>query len=78
MDTNANATNSMSQTQRILAYLQDGNTITPLEALRKFSCLRLGARISDISKIIGKPVSRKRIQVTNADGKNVYVMQYSL
>lgn len=78
MDTNVNATNSASQTQRILAYLQEGNTITPLEALRKFSCLRLGARISEISEIIGKPVSRKRIQVVNADGKSVYVMQYSL
>lgn len=78
MDTNTNATNSASQTQRILAYLQEGNTITPLEALRKFSCLRLGARIADISKIIGRPVSRKRIQVSNAEGKIVYVMQYSL
>lgn len=78
MNTNANATNSASQAQRILAYLQDGHTITPLEALHKFSCLRLGARIADISKIIGRPVSRKRIKVPNAEGKEVYVMQYSL
>ena len=78
MDTNINATNSASQTARILAYLQDGHTITPLEALQKFSCLRLGARISEISEIVGHPVNRKRIQVTNAQGKSVYVMQYSL
>jgi len=38
----------MTQAQQILQYLQDGNSITPLEALHKFGCLRLGARIWDL------------------------------
>lgn len=37
-----------SQAGQILLHLQSGNTITPLEALHKFNCFRLGARIFDI------------------------------
>lgn len=38
----------MTQTQRILIYLKTGKSLTPLEALQKFGCLRLAARISDL------------------------------
>jgi len=75
---NLNPVTSASQTKRILAYLQAGGKITPLDALYKFGSMRLGARIADISKLIGRPVSRQRIKVFNADGKEVYVMQYYL
>lgn len=37
-----------SQTELILEYLRQGNTITPIEALQKFGCFRLGARIWDL------------------------------
>jgi Helix-turn-helix domain len=40
-----------SQTQRILAYLKKGRAITPLQALAKFQCFRLGARIWDIRQM---------------------------
>ena len=36
------------QTKEILSYLQEGNTLTPIEALTKFGCFRLGARIWDL------------------------------
>lgn len=39
-----------SQSQSILDYLKAGNSLTPLEALRLFGCMRLGARIWDLSK----------------------------
>lgn len=39
---------SGSQTVRILEWMLEGNSITPLEALEKFQCFRLGARIADI------------------------------
>lgn len=45
---NENRAASKSQTDQILEYLLAGNSITPLEALDKFKCFRLGARISDI------------------------------
>ncbi len=66
----------MSQSKKILNYLLKGNTITPLEAIDKFHCLRLGARIKDIEKKLGYPPKRKRVRVTNADGKDVWVAQY--
>jgi hypothetical protein len=40
----------MTQTELIKDYLQRGNTITPFEALQKFGCFRLGARIYDLKK----------------------------
>ena len=38
----------MTQTQRILIYLKTGKSLTPLEALNKFGCFRLAARINDL------------------------------
>jgi hypothetical protein len=38
----------MSQSERILYFLSEGNTITPLEALRMFNCFRLASRIAEI------------------------------
>ena len=39
-----------TQNQMILEYLQAGYSLTPLEALNKFGCFRLGARIWDLHK----------------------------
>jgi hypothetical protein len=41
-------TTRQSQTKRIADYLLQGNSITPLEALDKFDCFRLGARVKDL------------------------------
>lgn len=38
----------MSQNKRILQYLLKGRSLTPLQALKKFGCLRLAARINDL------------------------------
>ena len=48
MDINENTGACKSQTERILDYMLQGHAITPLEALEKFKCFRLGARIADI------------------------------
>lgn len=39
-----------TQTQQILAALQAGEKLTPMDALNRFGCLRLGARIWDLRK----------------------------
>lgn len=39
-----------TQTDQILAHLKGGGTLTPLEALHKFGCFRLGARIWDLKR----------------------------
>ena len=64
---NENAIASKSQTQKILEYLLEGNSITPLEALERFKCFRLGARIADIkakgylvySEFVDTPTQKK-------------------
>lgn len=45
---NENTGACKSQTQRILDYMLQGHAITPLEALKTFGSLRLGARIAEI------------------------------
>lgn len=40
----------MSQNKEILDHLKSGKTITPTEALDKFGCFRLGARIKNLRK----------------------------
>tara|TARA_R110002110_G_scaffold87307_18_gene227709 strand:+ start:1037 stop:1261 length:225 start_codon:yes stop_codon:yes gene_type:complete len=54
----------MSQANDILNYLKQGNTITPLEALKKFHCLRLAARINDL-KEKGHMITKDNIKNTN-------------
>ena len=39
-----------TQNSRILQHLLDGHSITPIEALDKFGCFRLGARIFELRK----------------------------
>lgn len=48
MNINPNEKSSQSQNKQILDYLQSGKSITQLEALQKFKCLRLSARIKDL------------------------------
>ena len=40
----------MTQTFKILSYLQGGGSLTPKEALDLFGCMRLGARVYDLKK----------------------------
>ena len=54
---------ALTQNQRILEYLKSGKKLTPLEALNKFGCLRLSARIFNLKEhghaIITENVTRK-------------------
>ena len=38
----------MTQKEMVLGYLQKGKTLTPMEALEKFGCFRLAARVHDL------------------------------
>ena len=38
----------MSQTQQIQKHLEKGKSITPIDALNKYGCFRLAARIADL------------------------------
>ena len=53
----------MSQNKQILTYLEKGKKLTPLDALNKFGCFRLSARILDLRKegydIISENITKK-------------------
>lgn len=62
-----------SQNEQIKAHLESGKTITALEALQKFGCLRLSGRIYDLSHDYGMPISSRMVR---RSGK--VVAEYSL
>ena len=62
-----------SQNKQIRAYLESGKSITPLEALHYFGCLRLGVRIYELIHEQGLPVKSELVEV---GGKRV--ARYSL
>ena len=48
MNNNPNTQTSASQSAQIKAALLRGEKLTPMDALRRFGCFRLGARIWDL------------------------------
>lgn len=57
---------SDSHAKLILRHLKSGKSITALEALSKFGCMRLGTRIYDL-KMIGHNITSKTIHDTKTD-----------
>lgn len=73
MNINPNQQSSESQCAQIRAWLESGNTITALEALNLFGCMRLPSRIHDLKRR-GCNIISKTIILTN--GKRV--SEYSI
>ena len=65
-----------TQNKRIEKYLLSGRTLTPLEALYKFSCFRLSARIYDLRKR-GLDIESRRRKITSY-GEQKVVVEYKL
>lgn len=63
----------MNQNQVILEYLKTGKTLTPLQALNKFGCFRLAARVYSLRQD-GWPILSERLDV----GEDKKVAIYSL
>ena len=53
-----------TQNQQIKAYLTKGKSITPIDALNKFGCFRLAARISDLRNE-GLKIATKNVTIGN-------------
>jgi helix-turn-helix protein len=62
-----------SQNKQIRAHLESGKSITALEALNRFGCLRLSGRIYDLSHNEGLSINSKMV---TRHGKRV--AEYSL
>ena len=58
----------MSQTQQIKQHLSSGKSLTSLEALQLFGCLRLSARIFDL---INQGMNIKKVMIEVGDNKQV-------
>lgn len=67
----------LSQKLRILRYLRDFGTITPMDALREFGIMRLAARIYELRKE-GFSIQTKRATTLNRYGEEVGYAIYSL
>lgn len=61
-----------SQNAQILGHLKRGKSLTPLQALREFNCLRLGARIYDLKE------SGHNIESTMIEINGKHVAQYAI
>ena len=67
----------MTQCDRVLRYMQDFETINPLQALGDLGVMRLGARIWDLKKA-GYPISRRMVTGKNRYGEAVSFAEYRL
>lgn len=65
----------MSQNKRILESLQNGDKLTPLDALERFGCFRLGARVYDLRKQ-GHDIKSETVARKNSNGEVKRYSQY--
>lgn len=67
----------MTQTDRLLQYLQEHGSITGLEALAKLGIIRCASRIHDLRKA-GVCIQSASIPVINRFGEKCSVKRYTL
>ena len=67
----------MSQNEKILDYIKDTGSITPLDALREFGCMRLSARIFDLKRD-GHKITVEKKNTKNRYGEPVSYAVYKL
>ena len=54
-----------TQADRVLDWMATGKGITPLQALKRFGCLRLGARVYDLKRA-GHRIETRRVNRNGA------------
>lgn len=67
----------LSQCERILDYIAENGSITQIDALREFGCMRLASRISDLKRQ-GIPIKRKMETAKNRYGESVSYARYTI
>lgn len=67
----------MTQTEKILNYINKYGSITPLDALREFGCMRLASRMCDIKRQ-GYTVYKVMETAKNRDGEKVCYARYTI
>ncbi len=64
-----------TQSEKIIEYIKRYGSITPLDALREFGCMRLASRMCDI-KAMGYGIVREIESAQNRDGEPVRYARY--
>ena len=67
----------MTQNEKVLRHLQEHRSITPLDALKEYSIMRLASRISDLKRS-GFKITNKIETSKNSYGESVRYSVYSL
>ena len=67
----------LNQCDKILAYIKEHGSITPLDAQREFGCMRLASRMSDL-KARGYNVTSKMETAKNKNGEPVSYARYTI
>ena len=67
----------MTQSDMILRYMHENGSITPLDAMREFGCMRLGARIYDLKQAGTRIITESQTE-RNRYGKLVTFARYRL
>lgn len=67
----------MTQCERIIQYIEETGSITQMDALREFGCMRLASRMCDIKKM-GYTVTTKMEKAKNRYGEPVSYARYTI
>jgi hypothetical protein len=67
----------MTQGERIVKYMQDYGTITPMEAFADLGITKLATRVSELRQA-GVHIKKEPVQAKNRYGEDVRYMRYSL
>lgn len=67
----------MTQCERIVKYIEEAGSITQLDALREFGCMRLASRVSELRKK-GVPIVGSTETSKNRYGEKIRYSRYRL
>lgn len=67
----------MTQNERIIQYIKEFGSITPMEAFRDLGVTKLATRVSEMSRD-GIAFEKQFVKGKNRYGEPVYYMRYSL
>ena len=66
-----------TQAERVLDYIEENGSITPVDVLNELGVMRLASRISDLRKQ-GYSIKSETISVKNRFEEDCYIKRYSL
>lgn len=68
----------MIQRHRILEYMRQHGSITPLQAMEQLGCMRLAAQIHRLKNLDGIQIKTEQVESVNRFGEKVRFSKYSV